>query len=112
MKTNLKVLSLNTVRKMADAAEVQARKLGADVGIAVVAADASIFFTRSMDNVSGMLARDAMKRAQNALQDATCENVEHIFNAEGNLGVLVVDGADEAINKQCAQAALTVIAEA
>ncbi len=112
MKTNLKVLSLNTVRKMADAAEIEARKLGADVGIAVVAADASIFFTRSMDKVTGVLAREVMKRAQNALEDASCDNAEFIFNEEGNLGVLVIDGADEVINKQCAQAALSVIAEA
>lgn len=112
MKTNLKVLSLNMVRKMADAAEVQARKLGADVGIAVVAADASIFFTRSMDNVPGVLAHNVMKRAQNALHTESFGDVNRIFNAEGNLGVLVVDGADEEINKQCAQAALNIIAEA
>lgn len=109
MKTNLEALTLNVVRKMADAAEVQARKLGADVGIAVVAADASIFFTRSMDNVDGYLACEVMKRAQHALAGEAGQDVEIIMNAMGNLAAVAVDGADEAVNKECVRAALSVI---
>lgn len=110
MKTNLTVLSLNNVRKMADAAETEARKLGANVGIAVVAADASIFFTRSMDHVDGALARDVMLRAQKALELGSGNDAAFIKNIGGNLGAIVIDGANVTINNQCMQAALHAIA--
>ena len=110
MKTNLTALSLNAVRKMADAAETEARKLGVNVGIAVVAADSSIFFTRSMDHVDGILARNVMVRAQKALETKQNNDAEFIKNISGNLGAIVIDGADATINKQCMQAALHAIA--
>lgn len=109
MKTHLSTLSLNVVRKMADAAEVEARKLGANVGIALVAADASVFFTRSMDNIDGLLVRELMKQAQNSLVNGALQNVELIMNEQGALAALAVAGADVVINKQCVQAALSVI---
>lgn len=109
MNTNISALSLNVVRKMADAAEVEARKLGADIGIAVVAADSSVFFSRSMDRVDGMLAREVMKRAMDALQNTEASDVAFISNAAGMLGALAVDGADKNINQRCVQAALSVI---
>lgn len=109
MKTNLTELSLNTVRRMADAAETEARKLGAHVGIAVVAADSSIFFTRSMDLVDGTLARNVMIRAQKALETQQSNDAEFIKNIGGNLGAIVIDGATPIINQQCVQAALHAI---
>ena len=109
MMTNLSILSLNVVRKMADAAEIEARKLGVEVGIAVVASDSSVFFTRSMDHVDSMLAREVMKRAMNALQDKSGNDVVFIANGQGTLGAIAIDGADIENNKRCIQAALSVI---
>jgi hypothetical protein len=109
MNTNISTLSLNVVRKMADAAEVEARKLGANIGIAVVAADASVFFSRSMDRVDGVLSREVMKRAMNALHNTEASDVAFISNSTGMLGALAVDGADEQVNQRCLQAALHVI---
>ncbi len=109
MITNLSSLSLNIVRKMADAAEIEARKLGADVGIAVVAADSSVFFTRSMDHVDGMVSREIMKRAMNALENHPADDVIFIDNAAGHLGAIAIDGADMLTNQRCIQAALSII---
>jgi uncharacterized protein GlcG (DUF336 family) len=109
MVTNLSILSLNIVRKMADAAEIEARKLGADVAIAVVASDSSVYFTRNMDKVDGMLAREIMKRAMNALEKHAADDVVFIDNAAGNLGAIAIDGADMLTNKRCIEAALSII---
>lgn len=109
MKTNVAALSLNIVRKMADAAEVEARKLGADVGIAVVAADASIFFTRCMDRVSSQLGRAMMKQAQDALAGANAQNVVFVDNQDGRLCAVAIDGADAQTNDRCVMAALRTI---
>lgn len=109
MNTNIATLSLNVVRKMADAAEVEARKLGADIGIAVVASDSSVFFSRSMDKVDAVCAREAMKRVMDALQNSKVSNVTFIANSAGTLGALAVDGADFDVNQKCVQAALNAI---
>jgi uncharacterized protein GlcG (DUF336 family) len=109
MVTNIVNLSLNVARKMADAAEIEARKLGADVGIAVVAADASVYFSRSMDKVSGVQTRDIMKRALAGLENEATSGVVCIKNATGLLGALAIDGATEEVNQRCLQAALHII---
>ncbi|MBM3887375.1 heme-binding protein [Candidatus Dependentiae bacterium] len=109
MVTNIANLSLNVVRKMADAAEVEARKLGVEIGIAVVAADSSIFFSRCMDNVNAMRSRDAMKKAMAVLEHKEQNDVVFIANAKETLGVIAIEGVDTLSSQRCIQAALSVI---
>ncbi len=109
MKTQITSLSMKAVRKMVDAAENEARKLGVAVGIAVVASDASVFFTRSMPEVASIFTRDVMKRAMDSLDKESAHGVQFITNESVRLGAIVVDGADALKNEQCAQAALKAI---